>query len=84
MTLHDVDQGVVRYREGVAHHPMIVFQAKFGRGWDKDTQPVGHKPTGVNAWGLGDKQTWGAVMECVSGLRGCVEKEEEGASKHAR
>ena len=53
--------------KGVADHPMIIFEVRVGRGWERDTQPVGHKPTGVTAWGPGDKQAWGAVMECVSG-----------------
>ena len=60
VTSQDIDQGAVRYREVVADHPMIVFQAKIGSGWDRDTQLVGHQLTRVNAWGAGDKQPWGA------------------------
>ena len=67
VTPQGVEQGVMQYCAGVANHPMIVFQAQMGRGWERDTQPAGHKPTGVNGYGAGDKQAWGAVMECVSG-----------------
>ena len=67
VTTKGTDRGSLQYREGVADHPMIIFEVRVGRGWERDTQPVGHKPTGVTAWGQGDKQAWGAVMECVSG-----------------
>ena len=66
ITSKGVAAGGVHYKEGVADHPMVQIHVPMGCAWDSDTEPVGHKPTGVRGWGQREKQAWGAVMECVS------------------